>query len=486
VAYDPITGKFTPSGAFQELPKSTGTPFGQTSGAPAASAAQVQQFTSGVSSAQAEFNKSLANAKKLLSDAKKEKNDFLIDSARNLINTLNTVVKPTLDTLAIAENPFATYTGGNVSDINKAMGSGAAGSGPAGAVLGTGGKGAYSLSQIKAYMDANNGSFPPDLNTIASGITTSDLTNLVNQYESGKRLGGASGATIPTVASTEAQQRRQSAFDTLYSQFAQYGLEALVEPLKNLILEDVSPTEFAVRLRQTEPYRKRFAANAARINKGLKALSEGEYLALEDGYQSIMRNYGLPATYYSRGDLGRQEGFEKLISGDVSVAELEDRIATAQNRVVNAPPQVKEALQRFYPDINNSDILAYTLDPEKGLVDIKRKVTAAEIGGAALGAGLATDVARAEELAKFGVTAERARQGYQAAVPIIERGRQLSDFYQESPYTQQTAEEELFGLTYAPEATAKRKRLTSLEEAQFAGRAGMTGGALARDRAGSF
>jgi hypothetical protein len=288
------------------------------------------------------------------------------------------------------------------------------------------------------------------------------------------------------LAADQALQNRQSAFDLLRSQFAQYGLEALVDPLKTLIQENVSPSEFAVRLRQTEPYKKRFAANAARIGKGLRALSEAEYLSLEDGYQSIMRNYGLPASYYAKGDLGRQEGFEKLIAGDVSAAELEDRIATAQNRVINAPSQVKDALKQFYPDISNSDILAYTLDPEKGLADIKRKVTAAEIGGAALGAGLATDVARAEELAKFGVTAERARQGYQAAVPLIERGSQLAGFYDESPYTQRTAEEELFGLTYAPEATAKRKRLTSLEEAQFAGQSGMTGGALSRERAGSF
>ena len=295
------------------------------------------------------------------------------------------------------------------------------------------------------------------------------------------------GATAGTAAKTSEQMAaRQSAFDLLRGQFAQYGLEALVDPLQNLIQENVSPAEFAVRLRQTEPYKKRFAANAARIGKGLRALSEGEYLALEDSYQGIMRNYGLPASYYTKGDLGRQEGFEKFIAGDVSPAELEERVLTAQNRVLNAPPEVKDALLRFYPGINNSDILAYTLDPEKGLADIKRKVTAAEIGGAALGAGLETSAARAEELAKFGVTAERAREGYQAAVPIIERGRQLSGFYGESPYTQSTAEEELFGLTYAPEATAKRKRLTALEQASFAGQSGMTGGALARERAGQF
>jgi hypothetical protein len=290
-------------------------------------------------------------------------------------------------------------------------------------------------------------------------------------------------------AAAEAERKRrtgQSAYDLLLSEFNQYGLGSLVEPLKALIVSGPSEAELTLALRQTEPYKKRFAANAARINKGLRALSEAEYIGLEDQYQSIMRNYGLPATYYSKDSMGRQEGFEKFIGGDVSPAELEERIMTAQNRVVNAPPQVKEALKRFYPDINNSEILAYTLDPEKGLADIKRKVTAAEIGGAALGAKLATDVGRAEELAKFGVTAERAREGYQAAVPIIERGRQLSSFYGESPYTQTTVEEELFGLSGAAEATKKRKKLSALEEASFAGQSGMTGGALSRERAGSF
>jgi hypothetical protein len=300
-------------------------------------------------------------------------------------------------------------------------------------------------------------------------------SGLVGQY--------GTPVNIPTVTSTAG---KNSAYDLLLAQFQLYGLGALVEPLKALITDDTSEGELTLLLRQTEPYKKRFAANAARIGKGLRALSEAEYLTLEDGYQNIMRNYGLPANYYTRGDLGRQEGFEKFIAGDVSPAELEERIMTAQNRVINAPAEVTTALKQFYPDINNSDILAYTLDPEKGLADIKRKVTAAEIGGAALGARLATDVGRAEELAKYGITAQQAREGYQAAVPIIERGRQLSDFYQESPYTQRTAEEEIFGLSGAAEAGTKRKRLSSLEQASFSGQSGLTSGALSRDRAGQY
>jgi hypothetical protein len=292
-----------------------------------------------------------------------------------------------------------------------------------------------------------------------------------------------------TASADEAERLRragQSAYDILLAEFTQYGLASLVEPLKSLIVSGPSAAELTLALRATDAYKKRFAANTERIKKGLTALNEATYLGLEDKYQSVMRNYGLPATYYSKDTMGRQEGFEKLIANDVSATELEDRILTAQNRVINAPAEVTTALKQFYPDITNGDILAYTLDPDKALTDIKRKVTAAEIGGAAIGAGLGTSATRAEELAKFGVTGATARQGYQAAVPLIERGRQLSAFYQESPYTQASAEEELFNLSGAAEATQKRKKLSALETAEFSGRAGLTGGALSRDRAGAY
>jgi len=283
-------------------------------------------------------------------------------------------------------------------------------------------------------------------------------------------------------AKAQAQGERQSAYDLLYSQFKLYGLEALVEPLKGLVVSGASPSEFTIKLRETDAYKKRFAANQSRIQKGLKAISEAEYLGLEDQYQNIMRNYGLPAEYYTRGDMGVQEGFNKFIANDVSAAELEDRVMTAQSRVLNANPEVLASLKAFYPDITNGDILAYTLDPTKGLTDIKRKVTAAEIGGAQLGAGLKADVRNAEVLGAAGVTGQR----YQQAAPVIAeaalRGGQLAEFYKQSPYTQQTAEQAVLDVPGSAEALRKTKKLTSLENAAFSGSAGA--GVIARDRAG--
>jgi hypothetical protein len=286
-------------------------------------------------------------------------------------------------------------------------------------------------------------------------------------------------------AAAEKERQGKSAYALLLSEFNKYGLGTLVTPLQDLIKQGLSKEEFSLALQNTDAYKKRFAANTDRIAKGLSALSPAEYIGLEDQYQSIMRNYGLPASYYTKGDLGIQEGFNKLLANDVSATELEDRVMTAQSRVINANPEIKQALRSFYPDITDGDILAYTLDPTKALTDIKRKVTAAEIGGAALGAGLKTSQTAAEGLAGYGVTKQQAQQGYGAIAEFLPTGQKLSEIYQESPYTQTQAEQEIFNLANSAEAAKKRKRLSQLETGSFSGSSGAGSGALNRDRAAS-
>jgi hypothetical protein len=297
---------------------------------------------------------------------------------------------------------------------------------------------------------------------------------------------GIDKKTAADAASAAAQAGRQSAYDLLNEQFTKMGLGALVEPLKGLIVTGASPAEFTIKLRETPAYQKRFAANAERIKKGLTAIDEAAYLRLEDQYQNVMRNYGLPETYWTRGDLGVQEGFNKLIANDVSNVELENRILTAQDRVLKANPQVLDTLKQFYPDITNGDILAYSLDPANAIKDIQRKVTAAEIGGAALQSGLTTNLTRAEELQKYGVDKAAATAGYSVIGEGLQRGSELASIYGESPYTQATAESEIFKLSGQQEARKQRQKVTGLEKATFGGQTGITSGALARDRAGGY
>jgi hypothetical protein len=325
---------------------------------------------------------------------------------------------------------------------------------------------------------------------IATGNTAAALYQKALEEANKITFTDVPGAVYDTTGTSTG---RNSAYDLLLAQFKLYGLEALITPLKDLITDDTSEGELTIMLRATPAYEKRFAANKTRITNGLRALNEAEYLGMEDKYQTIMRNYGLPASYYTKGDLGRQEGFEKLIGFDVSATELEDRIMTAQSRVINAAPEITTALKQFYPDITNGEILAYTLDPTKGLTDIKRKITAAEIGGAAIGAGLGYTGntpealrARAEELARYGVTKELAQKGYSTIGGGLERGRQLSSIYQQPDYNQAVAEQEIFNLPGQAQAGEKRKKIIGLEKATFGGQTGVTSGALSQNRAGSY
>jgi hypothetical protein len=308
-------------------------------------------------------------------------------------------------------------------------------------------------------------------------------------YEASLNTQATAAATAAQEAAAAAEKKRregQSAYSLLFAEFDRYGMSALVAPLQQFIQDGLSEAELTLRLRETDAYKKRFAANAQRVAKGLRSLSEAEYIGMEDQYQNVMRQYGLPETYYTRGEMGRQEGFEKFISGDVSPVELEDRIATAQKRVINANPEVTQALKQFYPDITNADILAYTLDPKNAIENIKRKVTTAEIGGAAVRSGLKTNVSDAEYLQRYGVTKETADQGYSTIAGGLQRGSQLASIYKEDPYTQATAETEIFNVPGAQEARKQRQRITGLEKATFGGQSGLTQGALARDRAGGY
>jgi hypothetical protein len=151
-------------------------------------------------------------------------------------------------------------------------------------------------------------------------------------------------------------------------------------------------------------------------------------------------------------------------------------------KVLDANKFTLDAAKQFYPTLNDGDFLAYVLNTKDAITDIQRKVSAAEIGGAQLGAGLAATAAGATELAKAGITGQTyQKQAYTIAEDTM-RGAQLAAIYKQDPYTQQTAEANALNLPGSVAAKRQTDKLKSLEEAAFSGRAGT--GAIARDRAG--
>ena len=161
------------------------------------------------------------------------------------------------------------------------------------------------------------------------------------------------------------------------------------------------------------------------------------------------------------------------IGNDVSALEAKNRIGLAVDRVKNADPTIMSELKTYYPTLNDKDLVSYFLNPVQALPELKRKVTASEIGAAAIGQGFkgATD---ALGLADYGVDRATALAGYADIKSVLPVSEKLSDIYGEAgiDYTQQTGEAEF--LKQNQDAAEKRKRLKSMERASFSGSTGMT------------
>ena len=290
---------------------------------------------------------------------------------------------------------------------------------------------------------------------------------------------------LAQIKNEEKRRAGQSAYDILYNEFDRYGLGSLVKEVQQYIVDGLSEAELTIKLRGSKPYQERFAANAKRIANGFKAIDEATYLGLEDRYQSIMQNYGLPTSYYEKGNLGVQKGFEELIGGNVDPVTLEERIIEGQ-KVTKGNKAIIDTAKQFFPTLTDGDFLGYVLNPKNGLEEIKRKVTAVEIGAGAKEADLNIGLERALEIGTAGINKAQAKQGFAAIGTGLQRGSQLAAIYGENPYTQTTAEEEVFGLAGKTKATREREKITGLEKATFGAKTGISSGALARDRAGAY
>jgi hypothetical protein len=164
----------------------------------------------------------------------------------------------------------------------------------------------------------------------------------------------AYNAYIDKTAADEKRRKGQSAYDLLSLEFDRYGMGALIEPLKVFIQDGLSGPELTLQLRASKPYQERFAANAKRIAAGFRAIDEATYLGLEDKYQSIFQNYGLPPSYYEKGYLGVQKGFEDLIGGNVDPVTLEERIIEGQ-KVTKGAQSIIDTAKKFFPNLTDGD-----------------------------------------------------------------------------------------------------------------------------------
>jgi len=304
-----------------------------------------------------------------------------------------------------------------------------------------------------------------------TGETEAERIARLDREESARQFAAAQAAEAAARG-----QRRENAFGIISAFLQRAGLAGLEGNIRGLLAQGIEDTDAILfGLRDTEQFKARFKANAARTNpnrKGgpLPALDPATYIGLEQAYAATLRANRLPSGFYDQPD-----DFNALIEGDVSPQELQARISEGFVKVRDADPEVRRQMQRLYRVGSDEQLAAYFLDPEKGLEALQRQARAAEIAARGKESGrLLLEKEQAEELARRGITSEEAQRQF------MQRGL-LEGLYQPMTGEEALTPEDEIGAIFEYDPVAQRRlaqrRAQRIGEFQAGGQFARTSGA---------
>ena len=278
------------------------------------------------------------------------------------------------------------------------------------------------------------------------------------------------------------QAQRTDWVEYLTQVFNSYGLGSLAPRIRDFVQQGFTPDTVTLKLQETPEYQQRFKGNETRRRAGLPVLSPAEYLEVESAYRQTMRSAGLPSGFYDEPD-----DFAQFIGIDVSPAELKQRVDIAGLTIENADPLLKDQLRRFY-NLNDGDMVAYALDPNRALPTLQRQVQAAQFGAEAARQGFAPTRTMAETYAGLGVSQEQARAGFEQVAMIQPEAERLSGVFagQAPAVGMEETVSAVFGGEQSAEYKKRLQRLSEMEQSLFAGQSGVGAGSLAKGQAGQF
>jgi len=283
------------------------------------------------------------------------------------------------------------------------------------------------------------------------------------------------------VENARLQTQRTDWSEYLTQIFNSYGLGTLAPKIKEYIQQGFTPDTVTLKLQDTPEYQQRFSGNTARKKAGLPVLSPAEYLATETAYKQAMRTAGLPTGFYDNPD-----DFSNFIGVDVSPAELKERVDIAAQTIEGADPFFKQQLKQYY-NVNDGDMVAYALDPNRALSLIQRQSQVVQFGAEAARQGITAPKSMAEQYAGLGVSQQQARQGFEQVAEILPTAQKLSQITAGSqPVGLEETTSAVFGGAQSAEAKRRIQNLSQQEQSRFAGQAGVGRTSLSRGMSGQI
>jgi hypothetical protein len=278
---------------------------------------------------------------------------------------------------------------------------------------------------------------------------------------------------------------RETAKAWLTNTLTSFGLGELAGDVSNLVQAWGSNTDvISLKLKETGSYRDRFAGLIALQSKGVTDVqNEAQYIQLESGYRQAFRENGLTTFLGDAGSKAEQAKIAKIV-GDfsLSVNEVRDRISDAQRIAGDTPDDIKSAFRNYY-GVDTTQLVEYSLDPQKTAELINRQANAAVAGGLAQRNSLGIGSTTAEQIAMNAGTGD-IQQG--ALNSEMVNARAVRDSTRRLAQIENTdlTDSEAVGASMNLDANAAKKvdTLQSRERARFGGSSSTVKGTLSRNR----
>ncbi len=201
----------------------------------------------------------------------------------------------------------------------------------------------------------------------------------------------------------EREREQRQVISTVRALFTEYGLASLLPKIEEYARAGYTADGVAIMLRETPEYKERFPAMAA-LSAKRRAITEAEYISYERNAATLERQYGLPQGMLSG-------SVTNLLTNEVSLTELNDRVVLASSAAIQAPEDFKSQMREYY-GIDSGGLAGYFLDPAIATPLLEKQYAAAQIGTEARRQGIGVDVYSAENLQSLGLSQEQARVGF--------------------------------------------------------------------------
>ena len=318
----------------------------------------------------------------------------------------------------------------------------------------------------------------------SGGFTQEDIDKAFKKGQEEAAAKAKADADAAAKAAADAKYATQTkAIDKMVNAFKANGIDdpGFAAFISGKILADASQEEILLELYDQPAYKARFPGMAALRTKN-RAITEAEYIKIENQYSQTLRFFDLPAGFKDD-----RATFGKLIGGEVSAKELQDRAQMAQDISKTTNPDIRDALKNFY-NVGEGAITAYFLDSEAALPILQKQAKAAAIAGIGKATGFGVfgkdEAFNAASQSAYGNLSEAELQKNFGIAANLRDTQQRLAYLERNNYSDREALQAV--IESDQQAILASQKRAARETARFGGSSGLSSASLRTDTGGNI